>query len=213
MAGPTATRGHGAPRSATAKWGKKWGRGSAGKGVWPGAGPASFLPAGALKSDAVDRETFAARFREAAAACRSFASQYLEEKPPPAMRFRLRLNASYDGNPLHADEIVFPEDSTPERAWLLLSCDADEVVATLCRSERVPEWVNVNVVGVTPAVTLIEVLACGRFSANEELLYHRQEARPPFHVLGPTLPLNWVEGQRFSIYYRSTCARPRPPIR
>ena len=28
MAGPTATRGHGAPRSATAKWGKKWGRGS-----------------------------------------------------------------------------------------------------------------------------------------------------------------------------------------
>ena len=37
MAGPTATRGHGAPRSATAKWGKKWGRGSAGKGVWRGA--------------------------------------------------------------------------------------------------------------------------------------------------------------------------------
>jgi hypothetical protein len=26
VAGPTATRGHGAPRSATAKWGKKWGR-------------------------------------------------------------------------------------------------------------------------------------------------------------------------------------------
>ena len=37
MAGPTATRGHGAPRSATAKWGKKWGRGSAGNGVWRGA--------------------------------------------------------------------------------------------------------------------------------------------------------------------------------
>jgi len=28
VAGPTATRGHGAPRSATAKWGKKWGRGA-----------------------------------------------------------------------------------------------------------------------------------------------------------------------------------------
>ena len=25
MTGPTATRGHGAPRSATAKWGEKWG--------------------------------------------------------------------------------------------------------------------------------------------------------------------------------------------
>jgi len=36
VAGPTATRGHGAPRSATAKWGKKWGRRSAGNGVWRG---------------------------------------------------------------------------------------------------------------------------------------------------------------------------------
>ena len=34
MAGPTATRGHGAPRSATAKWGKKWGRVSTGNGAW-----------------------------------------------------------------------------------------------------------------------------------------------------------------------------------
>ena len=33
MAGPTAARGHGAPRSATAKLGKKWGRESAGKGI------------------------------------------------------------------------------------------------------------------------------------------------------------------------------------
>jgi hypothetical protein len=154
----------------------------------------------------VDRETFAARFRDAAAACRSVASQFVEEELPPGMRFRLRLNSSYDGNPLDADEIVFPEDSAPERARQLLSCDADAVVATLCRSGRVPEWVNLNVVGVTPAVTLIEVLACGRFTANEELLYHRWEGRPPFHVLGPTLPLNWVEGQRFSIYFRSTCA-------
>src|SRR6476646_8857714 len=37
VAGPTATRGHGAPRSATAKWGKKWGRVSTGKGVWRAA--------------------------------------------------------------------------------------------------------------------------------------------------------------------------------
>jgi hypothetical protein len=154
----------------------------------------------------VDRETFAARFRDAAAASRSFASQYLEEELPPALRFRLRLNSSYDGNPLHADEVVFPGDATPERARQVLSCDADDVVAMLFRSDRVPEWVNLNVVGVTPTATLIEILACGRFTANEGLLYHRQEGRPPFHVLGPTLPLNWVQGQRFSIYYRSTCA-------
>ena len=39
---------------------------------------ASLLPSAALKSHPVDRETFAARFRDAATACRDFASQYLE---------------------------------------------------------------------------------------------------------------------------------------
>jgi len=154
----------------------------------------------------MDRETFGARFREAAAACRDVALQFVEEALPRALRFRLRLNSSYDGNPLHADEVVFPEDSAPDRARQVLSCDAADVVAALYRSDRVPEWVNLSVIGATPAVTIIEVLACGRFTANEGLLYHRREGRPPFHVLGPTLPVGWVEGQRFSIYCRTTCA-------
>jgi hypothetical protein len=111
---------------------------------------------------AVDRETFAARFREAASTCRTFASQYLEEELPPAMRFRLRLNSSYDGNPLHADEIVFPHDSAPERARQLRSCEADEVVATLYRSDRVPPHRP------APATcrSVLENLLCGRGESN-----------------------------------------------
>src|SRR5688572_12212046 len=48
-------------------------------------------------------------------------------------------------------------------------------------------------------------MCCGRFTAQDELLYHEREGRPPFHVTGPTLPVNYEDGQRFSIYDRSEC--------
>jgi hypothetical protein len=65
---------------------------------------------------AVDREIFARRFHEAAARSREFAQSYLEEELPAQLRFRVRLNSSYDGNPLRADETVYPGDSAPDRA-------------------------------------------------------------------------------------------------
>ena len=43
-------------------------------------------------------------------------------------------------------------------------------------------------------------LTCGRFTADDGLLYHQGEGYAPFHVLGPNLPGDHVEGRRFSIY-------------
>jgi len=60
--------------------------------------------------------------------------------------------------------------------------------------------------GVTAAATIIEILACGRFTANENLLYHIHAGRPPFQVGGPTLPNDWVEGLRFSIFHHARCS-------
>jgi hypothetical protein len=153
----------------------------------------------------VDRETFARRFHAAAADTREFARQFLEEELPETLRFRLRLNSSYDGNPLHSDETVYPEDSAPERARTLRDCSAEQVIATLWRGESVPEWINLQIVGVTATSTLVEILSCGRFTSNDRLLYHQPEGRAPFHVLGPSLPMHWAQGQRFSIYHRAHC--------
>ena len=49
----------------------------------------------------MDRETFADRFRRAARRARDCAQFFIEEEPPSELRFRLELNASFDGNPLH----------------------------------------------------------------------------------------------------------------
>lgn len=149
------------------------------------------------------REVFTQRFQEASAQVRNFAREFIEEPLPDPMLFRLRLNASYDGNPLHQDERTYPEDSDAELARRLSRCTSEEVVDVLWRDGMVPEWVNLSVIGETGTATLIQVVSCGRFTANERLLYHEWEGRPPFHVLGPTLPIGFEEGHKFSIYNRS----------
>lgn len=153
----------------------------------------------------VERAVFSQRFRDASAVARDFARRYIEEPLPEPLLFRLRLNASFDGNPLHEDERVFPEDSDRQPARRLSRCTAEEVVDVLWRDAMVPEWVNLSVICDAGTATLVEVLACGRFTANDGLLYHQREGRAPFHVLGPSLPAGFEQGQKFSIYHRSAC--------
>jgi hypothetical protein len=153
----------------------------------------------------MDRELFARRLHDAAAAARDFARRYVEETLPDELRFRVRLNSSYDGNPLVKDEVVFPHDSGYEKANELKDCSEQQVLDLLWRDRCVPEWIDLSVIGQTGAATLIEVLSCGRFTADEGLLYHAHEGRPPFHVVGPALPPEWKEDERFSIHERSGC--------
>ena len=63
----------------------------------------------------MDKHTFAEHFVRAVTIARDGASNYVEEHLPDQLRFRVVLNSSYDGNPLHVDEVVFPEDSSIER--------------------------------------------------------------------------------------------------
>ncbi len=137
---------------------------------------------------------------------RDFTRRFIEEPLPEPLLFRLRLNASYDGNPLREDERVFPEDSDRGLARRLSRCTAEQVVDVLWRDAMVPEWVNLSVVGDARTATLVEVLACGRYTANVERLYHQHEDRAPFHVLSPALPPKFERGQKFSIYFNSGCA-------
>lgn len=148
---------------------------------------------------------FARRLRDAAVAARDFARTFIEESLPDRCVFRLRLNSSYDGNPRVGDEVVFPDDGSFQRADELNECDEEQVIESLWRDGRVPEWIDVAVIGETGTATRLQLMCCGRFTAQEDLLYHEREGRPPFHVTGPTLPFNYEEGQRFSIYDRSEC--------
>ena len=154
--------------------------------------------------DPVERSVFRQHLLDAAAAARDFSRQYIEEPLPDAMRFRVHLNSSYDA---HAtDEFkLFPEDSSLARALATKDLDADGVVDVLWRDGYVPQWADVRVAGEDGRETIIDIVACGRFTADEQRLYYSNTPVAPFGVKGPWLPLGWVEGQRFSIYYRATC--------
>ncbi len=139
---------------------------------------------------------FAKNLNNAAVAARDFARGYVEENLPDEMRYVVCLGCSYDGNPLSEDEKTFPEDyNEPER-----KCSSqDEVVKLLWRQGMVPEWINVEVDDVDSRNTVIKLICCGRFSSNKRTMYHPTEGRAPFHVLGPSLPLDYVEGVKFPL--------------
>jgi hypothetical protein len=148
----------------------------------------------------MDRQAFEERFRRAARRARDFAQSFIEEPLPSELRFRLELNASFDGNPLRENERVFPQDSDPRNQRALSNLDEAGALAAFWRDGLVPEWIDLSVVGTTGAATLVGALVCGRFTADDGLLYHLDEGYAPFHVLGPSLPGGHLEGQRFSIH-------------
>jgi hypothetical protein len=147
---------------------------------------------------------FAARFTASAQAAWAFGRELIAEELPAVLMFRVPLNQSYDGHPPQPGEVRFPQDSGQHRAAALNKCDAQTVVAELWRDGRVPEWINLSVVGETGAETVIEVVCCGRFTDDDTRLYHAGEGAPPFHVLGPALPPR-RDGARFSIHLRAEC--------
>ncbi|WP_426751631.1 hypothetical protein [Myxococcus sp. Y35] len=151
----------------------------------------------------MDKSVFAERLRRAAERTRDFTRTLIFESLPDAIRFDVQLNCSYDGNQLHPDERIYPED--PERipATSGSGLTREEVVELLWREGTVPEWIDLSVSREDGEHTAIEVACCGRFTANEQLLYHEREGYPPFHVLGPPLPPSYdIENRRrYSLYW------------
>jgi hypothetical protein len=157
----------------------------------------------------VDRDVFAERLARAARRAVEFAREFVENSLPDAIRFRVRLNSSYDANPLHPDERVYPKDGARYPASELTRVDQDTLVRLLWRGGAVPEWVNLTVIDEDGEATVVEAMCCGRFTANDAILYHRHEGWPPFHVLGPHLPNDWAPGSpRFSLRWDSTATSP-----
>lgn len=152
----------------------------------------------------MDRALFEQQLLRAAAEARDFARRVVEETLPDEMRYRVHLNASYDG---HAtpDFRLFPEDSSRDVVYATKNLAAHEVVELLWREGRVPQWADLAVVDETAEATVLEVLCAGRFTGDESRLYYAERGTGCFGPKGPALPLDYVEGRRFSIHHRTAC--------
>jgi hypothetical protein len=85
-------------------------------------------------------------------------------------------------------------------------------VGFLWRGGKVPEWIDAAVQAEDGGQTLVSLRCCGRFTAQEELLYHRYPGGvPPFSIKSPVLPPGWesVEASgKFDLYWREKRTRP-----
>ena len=152
----------------------------------------------------MDRSTFQARLQVVGQKVVQFAREHVRQALPDEVAFLVYPNQSFDGNPRVGDEVVFPSESLPDGKyrgpWSI-----EEAVGFLWRSGKVPEWIDAAVEAEDGLRSLVGLRCCGRFTASEELLYHRPGGFPPFSIKSPVLPPGWesVEGSgRFDLYWR-----------
>jgi hypothetical protein len=160
----------------------------------------------------VDRGTFEERLHQATRHAIQFARELVHQPLPDEVSFRIYPNQSFDGNPRVGDEIVFPDESLPE-GEILGPWSAEEVLEYLWRAGRVPEWIDAAVESADAQRSLIGLHCCGRYTATEELLYHRPGGMAPFSIKSPVLPSDWksVEASgRFDLHWRQPKPETRP---
>ena len=154
----------------------------------------------------MEREKFANNLRDAVEHTVRFARDLVVQVLPEPTALRVYANCSYDGNPLVGDEVVFPEESQPQGVfcgpWSI-----EQAVDFLWRNGRVPEWVDVAVEDEDEKTTYVGLTCCGRFTAMEQKLYHRNGGIPPFHIVSPPIePSVWSidtheQTQKFDLHW------------
>jgi len=151
----------------------------------------------------VERSTFEARLRAAAQLSVQFARVLIQKVLPEGVVFVVYPNQSYDGHPRVGDEVVFPGESLPDGQYHGPWSAAD-VVDFLWRGGRVPEWIDTAVQAQLGDQTVVGLLCCGRFTAQEGRLYYQDQDPPGFGIKSPIIPRRWVSIEvsgKFPLYW------------
>jgi hypothetical protein len=143
----------------------------------------------------VDLYTFDLHLRTATIRAIDFARQYVNQDLPDDAAYLVYPGQSYDGNARVGDEVVFPSEELPPRQyhgpW-----SHEEAITFLWREGKIPEWIDVAVQYANSRYTELSLLCCGRFTAQDDLLYYRYPGgMPPFGIKSPNLPAGWVSAE------------------
>lgn len=123
-----------------------------------------------------------------------FARTCVSDKLSFDCRYHVLLNQSFDGHATD-DVVLYPEDDGREFA----DQSEDQAIALLCRDRRCPEWIEVSVEASNPNYSLLQLLCCGRFTANRSSMYYESRGLGPFGIKSPKLPPDFTDGMRFRL--------------
>ena len=120
-----------------------------------------------------------------------FGQSYVRNRLYLDTEFVAVLNQSYDANRA-SDEVVYPADE----GRVVEGLSDGGAVDLLHRGGRVPAWIDISVLAVANRRTVMRLLCCGRYRADEERLYYHARGSQPFGIKSPDFPPSrW--GQRF----------------
>ena len=140
----------------------------------------------------MDKQDFKQNLKKSVEGLIEFTQVMVINKLPKKVMFIIKTNCSYDGNELIDDEEIYPEDKIGESSPIN-PAEEQMVIDYLWRNGKVPEWINVQVDSCDEKNSYISLECCGRFTASENLLYHKNEGRPPFHSLSPSIPFKYFD--------------------
>ena len=133
------------------------------------------------------KRKFEEQLRKASKAAVDFSKQYITNRIFPELDYDLILNSNKDVQVnWDSRHIVFGEKR------VIRGVSFNEAVACLCRSERVPVWIDISVVKSSWGRTRLQLLCAGRFTDHDHLLYYYKQGSYPFGIKSPLLP-PWIE--------------------
>jgi hypothetical protein len=136
----------------------------------------------------ISRPWFYRAFDRAATFCREFGQQFVVEALPESLRFDF---AAAVRDPAAEGKIKYLGGRLLARSQLTA---VEPWVARkyLWVDERIPLWINLRLCAADREHTYIEVATSGNLTADPDDFYHKREGNPPFHVLGPPIPHDWI---------------------
>src|SRR5277367_5240665 len=112
------------------------------------------------------RDDFSQNLRKATSSSHEKTLMFVENELKPPFIFMVKLNQSFDGNPLANGEII-PKEVQSKGQELIGPLSYDEVVILLWRDGFVPEWVDIIPWAATADGLTFRLICCGRFAESE----------------------------------------------
>jgi hypothetical protein len=150
---------------------------------------------GSAEAIKMTREKFSENLGKATLRSQEKALALVENELQPPFSYLVRLNQSYDENPLAVGEII-PGAMRLKGSERIGPLSHEEVVGLLWRDSLVPEWIDIIPWQSTVDGAKFLLTCCGRFAKDASLLYHTQEGYPPFHAPGVWSPPEWESLER-----------------
>jgi hypothetical protein len=138
----------------------------------------------------MSREEFSQNFMKATLRLHTLALMAVENELKQPFSFLVKLNQSYDGNPLAKGKVI-PREMRARGGTSVGPLSHEAVVSLLWRDGLVPEWIDITPWQATADGLTFQLLCCGRFATGEPHLYHNKDGYPPFHAPGVLIPIDW----------------------